>query len=81
MNWQVQEAKQRFSELVRKAEEDGPQTVTRNGREVVVVVEAGEFHRLTGPLDFKEFIRSGPGFDDLELDRDRGLPREIDLGG
>lgn len=36
MAWQLQEAKQRFSELVRKAESEGPQVVTRNGREVVV---------------------------------------------
>ncbi len=40
MNWQVQEAKQRFSELVRRTLEEGPQVVTRHGEEVVVVVAA-----------------------------------------
>jgi antitoxin Phd len=40
MSWQLQEAKQRFSELVRRAEREGPQVVTRHGEEVVVVVPA-----------------------------------------
>ncbi len=35
--WQVQEAKQRFSEVLRAVERDGPQTITRHGEEVAVV--------------------------------------------
>src|SRR5579883_2137590 len=47
MQWQVQEAKQRFSQLVQRAIDEGPQVVTRHGRDVVVVVAADEFRRLT----------------------------------
>lgn len=79
MAWQLQEAKQRFSELVRKAESEGPQTVTRNGREVVVVVAAEEYHRDRKPkMDFKEFLMSGPDID-LEIWRDKSPPRDVDL--
>ncbi|MBA2390684.1 MAG: type II toxin-antitoxin system Phd/YefM family antitoxin [Geodermatophilaceae bacterium] len=79
MPWQLQEAKQRFSELVRKAESEGPQVVTRNGHEVVVVVAAEEYHRTQKPtMDFKEFLMSGPDID-LVIWRDKDLPREIDF--
>lgn len=47
-NWRLQDAKARFSELVRKAHSDGPQHVTVHGREEVVVVAADEFRRLKG---------------------------------
>ena len=78
MNWQVQEAKQRFSELVRRTLEEGPQVVTRHGEEVVVVVAAEEYRRSQqAQPDFKEFLMSGPSFDDLELDRSTDPPREI----
>jgi len=79
MIWQLQEAKQKLSQLVRRALEEGPQTITRHGEEAVVVISASEFRRLNGTSDFKEFLLSGPSFDDLELERPRELPREIDL--
>jgi prevent-host-death family protein len=46
--WQLQDAKARFSELVRRAKQDGPQHVTVHGREEVVVVGADHFRRLAG---------------------------------
>ena len=46
--WRLQDAKARFSELVRLAHSDGPQHVTLHGRDAVVVVDADEFHRLKG---------------------------------
>jgi prevent-host-death family protein len=46
--WPLQDAKARFSELVRLAHSDGPQLVTLHGRDAVVVVDADEFHRLKG---------------------------------
>lgn len=47
-HWRLQDAKARFSELVRKAHSDGPQHVTLHGRDAVVVVDADEFKRLKG---------------------------------
>ena len=46
--WRLQDAKARFSELVRLAHSDGPQHVTLHGRDAVVVIDSDEFHRLTG---------------------------------
>lgn len=81
MNWQVQTAKQRFSELVERAVSEGPQIVTKHGRATVAVVEIGEFRRLSGTsLDFKEFLLSGPDLSILDLERSKDLPREIDFG-
>ena len=73
MEWQLQQAKQRFSEVVRRALKEGPQVVTRHGREVVVVVSAAEFKtRRRGPTkDFKQFLRSAPDFGRLRFARDQ----------
>jgi prevent-host-death family protein len=80
MSWQLQEAKQRFSELVRRTLEEGPQVVTRRGEEVVVLVPAEEFRRLTGDKpDFKEFLMSAPDLSVLDLERPREMPRDIEL--
>jgi prevent-host-death family protein len=80
MVWQLQEAKQRFSELIRKAAEEGPQTVTRRGEEVVVVVPVEEWRRLSGEKPgFKEFLLSGPDLGALEIERQKELPREVEL--
>ena len=46
--WRLQDAKARFSELVRLAHSDGPQHVTLHGRDAVVVIDAMEFQRLQG---------------------------------
>ncbi|MBI3155697.1 MAG: type II toxin-antitoxin system Phd/YefM family antitoxin [Burkholderiales bacterium] len=46
--WPLQDAKARFSELVRMARSEGPQHVTLHGRDAVVVVDADEFDRLQG---------------------------------
>lgn len=46
--WRLQDAKARFSELVRMAHSSGPQHVTLHGRDAVVVVDADEFRRLQG---------------------------------
>jgi prevent-host-death family protein len=47
-HWPLQDAKARFSELVRRARREGPQHVTVHGRDAVVIVAADEFHRLKG---------------------------------
>lgn len=80
MSWPVQDAKQRFSELLRIARADGPQVVTRHGEEVAVVVDIADYRRLMGETaDFKDFLTAGPAFDDLDLSRSAELPRPVDL--
>jgi prevent-host-death family protein len=78
--WQIQEAKQRFSELIRSVEADGPQFVTKHGEEVAVIVSIAEYRHLRqGDRDFKAFLQSAP---DVELDVSRSAwpARRIDLG-
>ncbi len=80
MPWQVQEAKQRFSELLRRAVGEGPQVVTRHGEPIAVLISAEEYRRLNGePLDFKAFLLSGPDLGDLEIQRASDLAREVEL--
>ena len=80
MAWQVQTAKQRFSELVERAVTEGPQVVTKHGRETVVVLDIDEYRRLTAPrMNFKEFLLTMPRIDDLELERSEDMGRDIDL--
>jgi len=58
-DWQLQDAKNRFSEVVKRAREDGPQTVTVHGRRAAVVVSALEFDALIKPrMSFVDFLLS-----------------------
>jgi len=55
-HWLLQDAKARFSELVRKVRSEGPQHVTVHGRDEVVVIAAEEFRRLKGDLTGRALI-------------------------
>ncbi|MCL4466485.1 MAG: type II toxin-antitoxin system Phd/YefM family antitoxin [Chloroflexi bacterium] len=78
MRWQVQEAKQKFSELVQRAVEEGPQVVTRHGEGVAVVVSIDEYRRLTGDKpDFAKFLLSAPDWEALDLERAKDKPRDV----
>ncbi len=54
--WPLQDAKARFSELVRRVRSEGPQHVTVHGRDEVVVISAEEFRRLKGNRDGETLI-------------------------
>lgn len=81
--WQLQEAKQRFSEVVRRAHDEGPQIVTRHGHDVAVILDMEEYRQLKGQQpDFKEFLLSAPDLSVLDLTRDTSTEmREVDLEG
>jgi len=57
-HWLLQDAKARFSELVRKVRSEGPQHVTVHGRDEVVVIAAEDFRRLKGSLTGKALIEA-----------------------
>ena len=81
MRWQLQQAKQRFSELVRTAHDDGPQVVTRHGEDVAVVVAIDDYRRMTGRVaDFKDFLLSGPDLSVLDIRRSDETARVVDFG-
>jgi prevent-host-death family protein len=76
--WQLEEAKQRFSEVVERAQADGPQVITRDGEEVAVVISIDEYEEFKKPKKtFKEHLRSGPPTDDLDLNRTEDYGREV----
>jgi len=79
--WQLQEAKNRFSEVVDEALAHGPQTVTRHGREVVVIVSAEEYRRMKQPKGSLQKCLQVPAEYTVELDisRSRELPRAVEL--
>lgn len=79
--WQLQDAKNRFSEVVDKAIKDGPQLVTRRGVETVVVVSVEEYRKLTrSTISLVDFFRKSPLRDiNVNLDRNKDLGREIDF--
>ena len=79
MAWQLQEAKARFSELVQKAMDEGPQTVTRRGKPSVVVLSAEQFELMKKrQISLKDLLRSAP-WHELEIERDKSPPRDVDL--
>ena len=80
--WQLQEAKNRLSEVVRKAREEGPQTITLHGYDAVVVVDVQEYYKLAqkprGSL--VEFFRRSPlNGVKLNVSRSRDTGRSVDL--
>ena len=79
--WQLQEAKNRFSEVVNQALNEGPQTVTRRGEAVAVVLSKEDYQRLVkSKINLLEFFRQSPLVGvKFDLSRDPSLPREIDL--
>ena len=74
--WKLEDAKARFSEVVRRAEQDGPQRVSVRGRDAVVIMSVEEFERLSRPephLPLVDFLESlDLGALDLERETDRG---------
>jgi prevent-host-death family protein len=83
--WQLQEAKNRLSEVVRLAQSEGPQTITVRGEDAVVVVSAAEYrrdHPDTYGMTLYELSRQWAdriGDIDLEIERDYGPLREVDM--
>ena len=80
-NWQLQDAKARLSEVVKKAVHEGPQHITLHGEPAAVVLSEADYQRLRErPMRFVDFIRTSPlkGVE-LDLTRDRSLPRKVSL--
>src|SRR5580698_748485 len=82
--WQVQTAKARFSELFRRARTEGPQLITRQGKEGVIMIADEQYERLIRksrqPKSLLQFFRQSPlvGLE-LSFERDRDEGRDIEL--
>jgi prevent-host-death family protein len=71
-HWLLQDAKARFSELVRRVRSEGPQYVTIHGRDEVVVITAEEFRRLKGDQTGQALIAAMQTSPHRELDIEPG---------
>jgi antitoxin Phd len=83
-SWQLQTAKAQFSELFRRARAEGPQYVTKAGKEAVVVLPAEQYEDLTSrrrqPKSLVEFFRSSPLVGaGLDFEREADYGRDVDL--
>ena len=79
--WTVAEAKAKFSQVIERAQSDGPQTITRNGRIAVVIVATEEWERKTKRTgNLAEFFASSPlPRSGLRVKRLKDGPREFEL--
>ncbi len=83
-HWQIQTAKARFSEVFRLARTEGPQLITRQGKEGVVMIPVEQFDQLLSrshqPKSLVQFFRESPlvGLD-LDLERDSDTGRDIEF--
>ncbi len=79
-SWQLQTAKARFSEVFRRARTEGPQLITRQGKEGVVMISDVQYDQLVGrshqPRNLAQFFQESP-LVGIELD----LARQKDEGG
>ena len=81
VKWQLQEAKNQLSEVVRKAQSQGPQVITLHGTDAAVVVSAKDYGRLSRPKGkLVDFFRKSPLVGaELKLTRDKDTGRKVEL--
>lgn len=81
VKWQLQDAKNKLSEVVRKARDEGPQVITLRGADAAVVVSAKDYRRLSRPKgSLIEFLRKSPLVGvELDLGRSRDTGRAVRL--
>ena len=81
VKWQLQEAKNHLSEVVRKARSEGPQIITLHGADAAVVVSAQDFGKFTRPKGkLVDFFRKSPLIGiKLDIARSKDTGREIGL--
>lgn len=78
--WQLQLAKSRFSEVVDRSLNEGPQLVTRRGEEAVVILAASEYRRLTGETPrLMDCLLNAPRGEELDIERSNEAIRDVML--
>jgi antitoxin Phd len=83
-SWQLQDAKARFSDVFSRARSEGPQFITRRGKEAVVMMSEEQYQRLAGkarqPKSLVQFFRDSPLVGvELDLKRAKEEARDIEL--
>lgn len=81
MNWQLQQAKNRLSEVIRQAQTQDAQVITVRGKEAAVLISAQRYRQLIGQKDsLADFMRSSPWAEtELDVTRSQDSGRDIQL--
>lgn len=79
--WQLKEAKNKLSEIIRKAQEEGPQTITKHGMDAVVVLSMADYKSLMKPnTTLVQFMAKSPLAEfETKVNRDNSMGRETDF--
>jgi len=79
--WQLQQAKSRLSEVLKRAAAEGPQHITVRGVPAAVVLSEADYGRLERPrLRFVAFMRNSPLVDsEFDFDREQTMTRGVEL--
>lgn len=84
--WRLEEAKAKFSEVVRRARTEGPQRVTYRGKDAVIVMAVEDYEQLAQQApavqpgqSLVEFLQGLGGLQELDLDRERDTGRDIEF--
>ena len=79
--WQLQEAKNRFSNLVERAQHEGPQIVTKHGEKAVVILSVDDYRKMNRQkTTLLEFIQKSPlkGIN-IDVSRNKNVPRDVEM--
>ena len=82
MSWTLARAKDQLSEVIRRAEGEGPQTITVRGHETAVVLSKSAYDRLDPAKprrNFKEFLLAIPSLEGVDLSRDDTPAGDVEL--
>jgi len=81
MHWQLQEAKNKLSQVIHDAQTAGPQTITVRGKDTAVVISTEDYQKLTHKKDsLLKFFQESPLADvELDLTRSKENGRDIEL--
>lgn len=78
--WPVKDAKGQFSRVLELAESEGPQVITRHGKERAVILSIEDYRKLEAARpDFRDYLLSGPKVDDFDVERSRDVGRDVEL--
>ncbi len=82
MTWTLAQAKDQLSEVVRRAVDQGPQTISVRGKETAVMISKAEFEARSGSVeepDFKAFLLSIPSLEGADISRNPAPSRDIEI--
>lgn len=79
MSWQLQEAKNKFSEVVDRALKDGPQEITKHGKKTAVIISMSDYKRLKARKgNLADFFRKSP-LAGIDINRRKDLSRKVEF--